>query len=107
MLRCGKHKGQTRDYVIKHDKGYCAWLLRARREKQDLPRDLDKFAAHLAEQHGGILTVGIHKGMFFDEVLSKHPDYGDWAGSGLQTRASVALTSFACMCWTELTLQPN
>ena len=91
MLRCGKHKGQTRDYVIKHDKGYCAWLLRARREKQDLPRDLQKFAENLAEQRGGILTVGIHKGKFFDEVLTRHADYCDWAGAGI-------IVTCACTC---------
>ena len=80
MLRCGKFKGHTHEHVKKLDKGYCAWVLRAQREKQPLPRDLRKFADHLKTQHGGILTVGIHKGTFFDEVLAKHPDYGDWAG---------------------------
>ena len=79
MLRCGKFKGQTHEHVKKLDKGYCAWVLRAQREKQPLPRDLRKFADHLATQHGGVLTVGIHKGTFFDEVLVKHPDYGAWA----------------------------
>ena len=129
MLRCGKYRGQTRDYVIEHDRSYCAWLLRARREKQALPRDLDKFAAHLALQHGGILTVGIHKGKFYDEMLIKHADYCDWAAEladpsdGMksfaqyvleQRRASTneeeegskaggAKEGVCCICWTRKT----
>ncbi len=59
---------------------YCGWLVRAHREKQSLPRDLRKCAEQLATQHGGVLTVGAHKGAFFDEVLDKYPGYGDWAG---------------------------
>ena len=38
-------------------------------------------AEHLKKQHGGILTVGIYKGTFFDEVLRLHSDCGDWAGA--------------------------
>jgi len=81
MLRCGKFRGHTHEHVKKQDRGYCAWVLRAQREKQLLTRDLRKFADHLQKQHGGVLTVGSHKGKFFDEVLAKHPDYGDWAGT--------------------------
>jgi len=81
MLRSGKFRGHTHEHVKKQDKGYCAWVLRARREKQtQLPRDLRKFADHLKTQHGGVLTVGVHKGKFFDEVLKTSPDYGEWAG---------------------------
>ena len=75
MLRCGKFRGHTHEHVKKQDRGYCAWVLRAQREKQLLTRDLRKFADHLKKQHGGVLTVGSHKGKFFDEVLAKHPDY--------------------------------
>jgi len=80
MLRCGKFRGHTHEHV-KKDKGYCAWVLRAQREKQPLPRDLRKFAEHLKTTHGGVLTVGSHKGEFFDEVFKKHRDYGEWAGT--------------------------
>ena len=27
--------------------------------------------------------MGIHKGKFFDEVLTRHADYCDWAGVGI------------------------
>ena len=38
-----------------------------------------EFASHLQEKRGGVLTVGVHKGTLFDEVLREHPDYCSWA----------------------------
>ena len=79
MLRSGKYRGNTFEYVKEKDRRYCGWLLDAHREHQSLPRDLRKFAQHLKKEHGGVLQVGCHKGSFFNDVLRDHPDYGEWA----------------------------
>ena len=81
LLRSGKYRGHSVEDVKQRDKLYCGWLIRAHREHQALPPDLRKAAKQLHRRHGGVLTVGAHKGTFFDEVLEKHPGYGDWAGS--------------------------
>jgi hypothetical protein len=79
MLRSGKHRGSTTEFVEKKDKGYCSWLIEAYREKQPLPPDLKRFGKDLMARHGGVLHVGKHKGEFFDEVATKSPDYAEWS----------------------------
>ena len=95
MLRHGKYKGRTLEYVLQHDRKYCAWLIDAGRH-QTLPRDFQKFARTIEQRHGGVLQVGAHKQAFFDEVMDKHPSYGEWAatltnpGDGISTFARYA-----------------
>lgn len=76
MLRSGKHKGKAIEDVKLRDRSYCAWLVRAYKGKASLPRDLRKFAMTLTRDHGGVLTVGLHKGKFYDEVPES---YMEWA----------------------------
>ena len=79
MLRCGKHKGSTFERVLTTDRKYCAWVVEAHRQKEDLPRDLQKFAKHVEQNHGGVLRVGAHKMEFYKDVVDKFPDYALWA----------------------------
>ena len=58
MLRIGKYRGLSFQEVALRDRSYCAWVLRERA----LPPTLKKFRMHLAENYGGLLTIGKHKG---------------------------------------------
>jgi alanine-alpha-ketoisovalerate/valine-pyruvate aminotransferase len=48
------------------------------REKA-LPSGFNSFYKYLINVHGGIMSVGKHKGRFFDEILADAPDYCQWA----------------------------
>ena len=37
------------------------------------------FARYIAKEHGGLLRLGRHKGMWFNDVWKTHPDYCEWA----------------------------
>ena len=73
MLRCGKHKGQRFVDIARHDRLYCAWVVR------DGGPAFGEFAAYLRSHHGGILHVGKYKGHFYDEVTRLDPEYCEWA----------------------------
>ena len=45
---------------------------------------LKRFREYLVKTHGGILTIGKHRGKFYDTVLGADPDYCEWA---IQPRA--------------------
>ena len=67
MLKCGKHRGRTYEEVAALDRGYCAWVL------NDGASSLAfrGFASFLRRAHGGVLKVGRHKGLFFDEAWER------------------------------------
>jgi len=88
MIRSGKHKGKTWD-DLKKDRPYCEWLIRAHREQPTLPKDLKRFAASMTEEHGGILSVGVHKNKWFDDVVKQFPDYAEWAEELSAPSASI------------------
>ena len=79
MLRTGKHRGKTTEFVEKNDKRYCSFLIETIRDKLPLPPDLKRFGKELMARHGGVLNVGKHKGEFFDEIATKSPDYAEWS----------------------------
>ena len=77
MIRTGKYKGLTFEEVKERDKRYCGWLL----EADSLPRDLQKFAASIEREHGGLLRVGKHRGEWYNDVWKARPDYFQWAAN--------------------------
>ena len=67
----GKHRGCTFADVAANEKGYASWVLRT--DTQSLPTSLQMFQDYLTNSHGGILTVGKHKGKYFVDVLENDP----------------------------------
>ena len=78
MLRSGKYRGFSYKHVKDLDRPYCGWGLDANVEAT-LPRDMRVFACHIEREHGGLLRLGRHKGMWFQDVWKAHPDYCEWA----------------------------
>jgi hypothetical protein len=78
MLRSGKYRGHTYEHVKDLDRPYCGWVLDANVETS-LPRDMRVFARHIEREHGGVLRLGRHKGMWFRDAWKTHPDYCEWA----------------------------
>ena len=64
VLLRGKHVNRTFAQA-ETDRPYCAWVLRAPSLQQS---SLRLFQFYLRQRHGGIFTVGRHKGEWFDEV---------------------------------------
>ena len=81
LLLNGKYKDCT-FLQAEADRGYCGWILGS----QSLPLSLRLFQHYLRQRHGGLFSVGKHKGRFFDEVLHSDPAYTLWA-LGLQDAA--------------------
>ena len=65
MITCGKYKGRRFADVALCDRSYCAWVLRGGGP------GFNAVAAYLRDKHGGAVTFGKHKGLFFDEVFSR------------------------------------
>ena len=83
LIRHGKYKGAlTFEQLAACDKDYAAWCLRS----GSLPASLKQFARWLKQEHGGILSVGKYKNMFFNDVLEQHPDYA--VGQNVIARSS-------------------
>ena len=59
--------------VARDDRPYCAWVL------ADGGPAFARFKSYLRRVHGGVLMVGKHKGLFFDEILHNNPEYCRWA----------------------------
>ena len=74
LLLNGKYKDLT-FLQAEADRGYCGWILGS----QSLPLSLRLFQHYLRQRHGGLFSVGKHKGRFFDEVLHSDPAYTLWA----------------------------
>ena len=74
LLLNGKYKHHTFSHA-ENDRGYCTWVLGS----SSLPLSLKLFQHYLKQTHGGIFSVGKHRGRFFDEVLEMDPAYTLWA----------------------------
>ena len=74
LLLNGKYKHYT-FLQAEADRGYCSWILGT----STLPLSLRLFQHYLKHQHGGVFSVGKHKGRFFDEVFESDPAYTLWA----------------------------
>jgi hypothetical protein len=74
----GKYTGHSFQKVATEDPRYSAWALRLEREEGKLSRNLAAFAKYVRELHGGVMTIGKHRGLYFDELLSKDPAYVEW-----------------------------
>ena len=74
LLLNGKYKHYT-FLQAEADRGYCSWILGT----STLPLSLRLFQYYLKQQHGGVFSVGKHKGRFFDEVFESDPAYTLWA----------------------------
>ena len=91
LIRHGKYKGMlTFEQLAACDKDYVSWCLRS----ESLPLSLKQFARWVKQEHGGILSVGKYKHMYFNDVLEHHPDYA--AGSNLIRRARKLIAPFVC-----------
>ena len=72
LIRHGKYKGMlTFEQLAACDKDYVSWCLRS----ETLPLSLKQFARWVKQEHGGMLSVGKYKNMYFNEVIEHHPDY--------------------------------
>ena len=74
LLLNGKYRNRTFSHA-ESDRVYCNWVLGS----PSLPLSLRLFQHYLKQRHGGIFSVGKHKGRFFDEVLESDPVYTLWA----------------------------
>ncbi len=74
MLRFGKHRGKLFEETARDDPRYCAWVLSVELDGDDTSRSLMDFATYLRQKHGGVMTLGVHKWRFFDELRSA-PDF--------------------------------
>ena len=83
MLRVGKYKGK-RFSEAAADRGYCGWVLHTQ------PQGFAGFADFLKEAHGGLMTVGKHKGLFYDEIIVRDPGYADWARKLIEPSDALA-----------------
>ena len=82
MLRVGKYKGK-RFSEATADRGYCCWVLLAQ------PQGFEGFADFLKRAHGGLMTVGKHKGLFYDEISVRDPGYADWVRKLVQPSGTL------------------
>ena len=72
LIRHGKYKGMlTFEQLAACDKDYVSWCLRS----ETLPLSLKQFARWVKQEHGGMLSVGKYKNLYFNDVLEHHPDY--------------------------------
>ena len=89
LIRHGKYKGMlTFEQLAACDKDYVSWCLRS----ETLPLSLKQFARWVKHVHGGMLSVGKYKNMYFNEVLEQHPDYA--AGCNPIRRALALMVRF-------------
>ena len=95
-LRVGKHAGCSFGDVVRQDRDYCAWILRAGR----LVKPLVPFAKFLEKEYGGMLEVGRYKGEWYKKVLEDDLDYCAWAAS--LDDPSPSLASFSGWCRDQL-----
>ena len=79
MMRIGKHRGRTFEEICSIDRPYCAWILRVKPAGKSAA--LQSFYLYLRKEHGGLLEVGRHKGLFFDEVANTEQEYCLWVAS--------------------------
>lgn len=92
LIRHGKYKGMlTFEQLATCDKDYVSWCLRS----ESLPPSLKQFARWVKHVHGGMLSVGKYKNMYFNEVLEHHPDYA--AGCDLIRRDLKLMVRFVCL----------
>ena len=77
-FRRGKFIGETYEDVAQKDRQYAAWAIREQRAAGRLPRSLARFVQYVSDVHGGVMSVGKHKGLYFDELLRDEPEYVEW-----------------------------
>ena len=82
MLWVGKYKGK-RFCEAAHDRGYCGWVLHAH------PQGFERFADFLKRTHGGLMPIGKHRGLFYDEIIARDPGYAEWARKLVQPSGSL------------------
>ena len=64
FFKAGKHVGQSFERVAADDRRYGAWALREEREGGQLSRNLAGFVKYIKARHGGVMTVGKHRGLY-------------------------------------------
>ena len=78
IFKQGKFVGQTFEKIAQEDRQYAAWAIREQRVTGQLSRNLAGFAQYVKEAHGGVMAVGKHKGLYYDELVSSEPEYTEW-----------------------------
>ena len=93
LLMQGKHLGKSfADVAL--DRSYVNWAFRES-ENGDLSSNLASFVQYVKDEHGGLLTVGKHKGKYFTEALEEDPQYAKWCGSAACPNRFKCLKDFA------------
>jgi hypothetical protein len=64
FFKNGKYAGQSFETIAAEDRRYSAWALREEREGGQLSRNLAGFVKHVKERHGGVMTIGKHRGQY-------------------------------------------
>jgi len=74
FFKNGKHAGQSFERVAAEDRRYSAWALREQEEcGGKLSRNLAAFVKFIKERHGGVLSIGKHRGLYRCAGLNEHP----------------------------------
>jgi hypothetical protein len=85
----GKHAGHSFQKIAAEDRRYSAWALRLEREDGGkLSRNLAAFVKYVRALHGGVMSIGKHRGLYFNELLSNDPAYVEWC-QGLSSPGNV------------------
>ena len=64
FVKNGKYAGKPFERVVRDDRRYSAWALREEREGSQLSRNLAGFVKYVKQRHGGVMTVGKHRGLY-------------------------------------------
>ena len=65
FFKNGKYAGQSFEKIASDDRGYSAWALREERDGGgQLSRNLAGFVKYVKQRHGGVMTIGKHRGLY-------------------------------------------
>lgn len=73
----GKYVGRAFEDVAKEDRSYVEWAFREARSGE-LSSNLAAFVHYVKLEFGGLMTIGMHKGRYFKEIIQEDPEYADW-----------------------------
>ena len=64
FFKNGKYAGQSFERIAADDRRYSAWALREEREGGQLSRNLAAFVKYVKGHHGGLMSLGKHRGLY-------------------------------------------
>ncbi len=71
LFKNGKYAGQSFEKIAADDRGYSASALREERDGGgQLSRNLAGFVKYVKQRHGGVMTIGKHRGLYRQGINS-------------------------------------